>query len=102
MATILLSSVGSLFGPFGQIAGTLAGSAIGGARRILRTSAANAPLRRNVRLDEIGAAALYLLSDLSAGVTGEVHSVDCGYRVTGMAARPPAENESDSYNNSTV
>ena len=81
---------------------TLAGSAIGGARRILRTSAANAPLRRNVRLDEIGAAALYLLSDLSAGVTGEVHSVDCGYRVTGMAARPPAENESDSYNNSTV
>ena len=79
---------------------TLAGSAIGGARRILRTSAANAPLRRNVRLDEIGGAALYLLSDLSAGVTGEVHFVDCGYGISGMTARRPAENDLGSSRNS--
>ena len=63
---------------------TLAGSAIGEARRVLNWCAAQAPLRRNVRLDELGGAALYLLSELSAGVTGEVHHVDGGYHVIGM------------------
>jgi enoyl-[acyl-carrier protein] reductase I len=63
---------------------TLAGSAIGDARRVLRWNADHAPLRRNVRLDELGGAALYLLSDLSAGVTGEIHHVDSGYNNSGM------------------
>ena len=63
---------------------TLAGSAIAGARQILRWAERNAPLRRNLTLDEVGGAALYLLSDLSAGVTGEVHHVDAGYNVLGM------------------
>ena len=69
---------------------TLAGSAIGDARRVLRWNADHSPLRRNVRLDELGASALYLLSDLSAGVTGEVHHVDSGYNITGMP-KPTAD-----------
>ena len=63
---------------------TLAGSAIGDARRILRWAQQHAPLGRNIELDEIGGAALYLLSDLSAGVTGEIHHVDAGYNIVGM------------------
>ena len=63
---------------------TLAGSAIGGARKIFRQAEANAPLRRAVTLDQLGGAALYLLSDLSGGVTGEVHHVDSGYHVVGL------------------
>ena len=60
---------------------TLAGSAIAGARHIFRWNEANAPLRRNVDLPDLGGAALYLLSDLSRSVTGEVHYVDSGYNV---------------------
>ncbi len=63
---------------------TLAGSAIGGARKIFRQAEANAPLRRTVTLDQLGGAALYLLSDLSGGVTGEIHHVDSGYHVIGL------------------
>ncbi len=63
---------------------TLAGSAIGGARKIFRQAEANAPLRRAVTLDQLGGAALYLLSDLSGGVTGETHHVDSGYNVVGL------------------
>jgi enoyl-[acyl-carrier protein] reductase I len=63
---------------------TLAGSAIAGARDTFRTSAEQAPLHRNTELGEVGQAGLYLLSDLSVGVTGEVHHVDCGYHVIGM------------------
>lgn len=63
---------------------TLAGSAIAGARHILRWNERHAPLRRNVQLDDIGGAALYLLSDLSASVTGEVHHVDSGYNIIGV------------------
>ncbi len=70
---------------------TLAGSAIGGARQILRWAEANAPLRRTLSLDDVGGAALYLLSDLSAGVTGEIHHVDAGYNVIGMPAIAPSE-----------
>ena len=63
---------------------TLAASGIGDFRYILKWNAYNAPLKRNVNIDDVGGSALYLLSDLSAGVTGEVHHVDCGYHVVGM------------------
>jgi enoyl-[acyl-carrier protein] reductase I len=63
---------------------TLAAAGIGDFRYILKWNEYNAPLRRNVTTDEVGGAALYLLSDLGRGVTGEVHHVDCGYHVVGM------------------
>jgi enoyl-[acyl-carrier protein] reductase I len=63
---------------------TLASSAIGDFRYILKWNELNSPLQRNVSIEEVGGAGLYLLSDLSAGVTGEVHHVDCGYHVVGM------------------
>ncbi len=63
---------------------TLAASGIGDFRYILRWNELNAPLRRNVTIDDVGGAGLYLLSDLSSGVTGEVHHVDAGYHVVGM------------------
>jgi enoyl-[acyl-carrier protein] reductase I len=64
---------------------TLAGSAIGGARRVYKTTEENAPLRRNASLDDVGGAALYLASDLGAATTGEVLFVDSGYHAIGMA-----------------
>ena len=67
---------------------TLAGSAIAGARHIYRWSEDNAPLQRSVRMDDVGGAALYLLSGLSNSVTGEIHNVDCGYNVVGIPAAP--------------
>ena len=68
---------------------TLAASGIGDFRYILKWNENNAPLRRNVTIDEVGGAGLYLLSGLSSGVTGEVHHVDSGYHVVGMK-RPDA------------
>jgi len=65
---------------------TLAASGIGDFRYILKWNEYNAPMRRNVTLDEVGGAGLYLLSSLSGGVTGETHHVDCGYHVVGMKA----------------
>lgn len=65
---------------------TLAGSAIAGARHIYRWSEDNAPLKRSVQLEDVGGSALYLLSDLSHGVTGEIHHVDSGYNVVGIPA----------------
>jgi enoyl-[acyl-carrier protein] reductase I len=65
---------------------TLAASGIGDFRYILRWNALNAPLRRNVTIEDVGGAALFLLSDLGAGVTGEVVHVDAGYHVVGMKA----------------
>jgi enoyl-[acyl-carrier protein] reductase I len=65
---------------------TLAASGIGDFRYILKWNELNAPLRRNITIDEVGGAGLYLLSDLSTGVTGEVHHVDAGYHVVGMLA----------------
>lgn len=65
---------------------TLAASGISDFRYILKWNQYNAPLKRNVTTDEVGGAGLYLLSDLSAGVTGEIHHVDCGYNVVGMKA----------------
>ena len=63
---------------------TLAGSAIADARQVYRFNEQHSPLRRNVSLDEVGGAALYFLSDLSGGVTGEVHHVDSGFHAIGM------------------
>jgi len=63
---------------------TLAGSAIGTARTIYRRSAANAPLRQAVTAEQLGGAGLYLLSELSAGVTGETHHVDAGFNIVGL------------------
>jgi len=65
---------------------TLAASGIGDFRYILKWNQYNAPLKRNVTIEDVGGSALYLLSDLSSGVTGEVHHVDCGYHVVGMKA----------------
>ena len=65
---------------------TLAASGIGDFRYILKWNEYNSPLRRNVSMDDIGGAGLYLLSSLSSGVTGETHHVDCGYHVVGMKA----------------
>ena len=65
---------------------TLAASGIGDFRYILKWNELNSPLRRNVSQDDIGKAGFYLLSDLSSGVTGECHHVDCGYHVVGMKA----------------
>jgi enoyl-[acyl-carrier protein] reductase I len=63
---------------------TLAASGIGDFRYILKWNEYNTPLRRNVTIDDVGGAALYLLSDLSSGVTGETHHVDAGYHTVGM------------------
>jgi enoyl-[acyl-carrier protein] reductase I len=63
---------------------TLAASGIGDFRYILKWNELNAPLRRNVTIDDVGGAALYLLSDLASGVTGETHHVDAGYHTVGM------------------
>ncbi len=63
---------------------TLASSGIGDFHYILRWNQLNAPLRRNVTIGEVGGAALYLLSELGSGVTGEVHHVDAGYHLVGM------------------
>lgn len=63
---------------------TLAGAGIADARLMFNYQKENAPLRRTVEIDEIGGAALYLLSDLSSGVTGEIHYVDSGYNIVSM------------------
>jgi enoyl-[acyl-carrier protein] reductase I len=65
---------------------TLAARGIGDFNYILKWNRLNSPLKRNVTIEDVGGAGLYLLSDLSAGVSGEVHHVDCGYHVVGMKA----------------
>jgi enoyl-[acyl-carrier protein] reductase I len=65
---------------------TLAASGIGDFRYILKWNEYNSPLRRNVTIEDVGGAALYLLSGLASGVTGEIHHVDGGYNVVGMKA----------------
>ena len=65
---------------------TLAASGISDFRYILKWNEYNSPLKRNVTLDDVGGAGVYLLSDLSSGVSGETHHVDCGYHVVGMKA----------------
>lgn len=63
---------------------TLAASGIGDVRMLLKYNELNAPMRRNITLDDVAGAGLYMLSDLSSGVTGEVHFVDCGFNTTCM------------------
>lgn len=65
---------------------TLAASGIGDFRYILKWNELNSPLRRNVTIEDVGGSALYLLSELASGVTGEIHHVDAGYNVIGMKA----------------
>jgi enoyl-[acyl-carrier protein] reductase I len=65
---------------------TLAASGIGDFRLILKWNELNAPLKRNVTIEDVGGAGLYLLSDLASGVTGETHHVDAGYHAIGMKA----------------
>ena len=70
---------------------TLAASGIGDFRYILKWNELNAPLKRNVTIQEVGGSALYLLSDLGSGVSGEVHHVDAGYHTVGMVSVDNAE-----------
>jgi enoyl-[acyl-carrier protein] reductase I len=63
---------------------TLAGSAVGDARTMFKWNKAQAPLKFNITLDQVGGAATYLLSELSGGVTGEIHYVDAGYNIVGV------------------
>ena len=65
---------------------TLAASGLGDFRYILKWNELNAPMKRNVTIEDVGGAGLYLLSDLASGVTGEIHHVDAGYNVIGMKA----------------
>jgi enoyl-[acyl-carrier protein] reductase I len=65
---------------------TLAASGIGDFRYIFKWNEYNAPLKKNITIEEVGGSAAYLLSDLSSGVTGETHHVDAGYHVVGMKA----------------
>jgi len=65
---------------------TLAARGIGDFNYILKWNELNSPLRRTVTIEDVGGAGLYMLSDLSAGVTGEIHHVDAGYNVIGMKA----------------
>lgn len=65
---------------------TLAASGIGDFRYILKWNEYNSPMKRNVTLNDVGGSAVYLLSDMSTGVSGETHHVDCGYHVVGMKA----------------
>jgi enoyl-[acyl-carrier protein] reductase I len=78
---------------------TLAASGIGDFRHILRWNELNAPLKRNVTTDDVGGAGLYLLSDLSRGVTGELHHVDGGYNVVGMMRTDAAGDLADMLKN---
>ena len=75
-----------VYNRYRKLAKTLAASGIGDFRYILKWNEYNSPMKRNVTIDEVGGAGLYLLSDLSTGVTGEVHHVDSGYHVVGMKA----------------
>src|ERR1700724_1223056 len=75
---------------------TLAGAGISEARQMFAFQHRHSPLRRGVTLDEIGGAALYLLSDLSTGVTGDIHFVDCGYNIITMPHPSTLKNGLDS------
>ena len=74
---------------------TLASSGIGDFRYILKWNELNAPMHRNVTMDDVGRSGMYLISDLSSGVTCEVHHVDCCYHVVGMMAPESAQDIAD-------
>ncbi|MSP95051.1 MAG: SDR family oxidoreductase [Alphaproteobacteria bacterium] len=71
---------------------TLAGSAVGDARLFFNWTKTHSPLKKNVSLDDLGGTALYLLSELSGSVTGEIHFVDAGYNIVGMPPGPDLKN----------
>ena len=77
---------------------TLAGAGISDARQMFAFQQKHSPLRRGVTLDEIGGAALYLLSDLSTGVTGDIHFVDSGYNIITMPQPSALKNGDDVQN----
>ena len=77
---------------------TLAASGISDFRFILKWNELNSPLKKNVTQNDIGKAAIYLLSDLGSAVTGEIHHVDCGYHTVGMVAVDEAKQVSDLLN----
>ena len=77
---------------------TMAAAGISDFRYILRWNELNAPLKRNIAIEEIGGAGLYLLSELSAGVTGEIHHVDAGYHTVGMVAVDAADKAAELLN----
>ena len=86
---------------------TLAGSAVGDARMVFKWAKHTSPLQRSVELNHVGGAALYLLSDLSGGVTGEIHFVDAGFNVVGMPPTadlkgwsPPEKDQEQSHGSS--
>ena len=81
---------------------TLAASGIGDFRYILKWNELNAPMDRNVTIEDVGKSGLYFLSDLASGVTGEVHHVDCGYHVVGMLAPESAQSISDLLNGANL
>ena len=68
---------------------TLAGSAVGDARMMMKWNKVHSPLKKSVELDHVGGSALYLLSEMSGGVTGEIHFVDAGFNVVGMSINEP-------------
>src|SRR5262249_46052872 len=78
---------------------TLAASGIGDFRHILRWNELNSPLKRNVSIEDVGGAGLYLISDLSRGVTGELHHVDSGYNVVGIVRTDAAGDLADMLKN---
>ena len=63
---------------------TISGAAIAKSREVYKYTQAHSPLKRNVNLEELGNTAVYLVSDLSKGISGEIHYVDCGFNITGM------------------
>src|SRR5215470_14655514 len=77
---------------------TLAGAGISDARQMFAFQQRHSPLRRGVTLDEIGGAALYLLSDLSTGVTGDIHFVDSGYNIITMPQPSALKNGDEAHN----
>lgn len=81
---------------------TLAASGIGDFRYILKWNELNAPMDRVVTIEDVGKSGLYFVSDLSSGVTGEVHHVDCGYHVIGMMAPESSQNISDLLNGANI
>ena len=78
---------------------TLAASGIGDFKTILRWNELNAPLRRNMTMEDVSKSGMYLLSDLGSGVSGEVHHVDCGYHSVGMMAPDSAPELAEMLNN---
>ncbi len=81
---------------------TLAASGIGDFRYILKWNELNAPMDRNVTIEDVGKSGLYFISDLSSGVTGEVHHVDCGYHVVGMLAPESSQGIADLLNGANL